>query len=74
MTDGDLLSTGLVARRLGCSLSFLKDAERAGKLPATRRLIGVGREWRAWPVTDLPMIQERVGELVRESRRRDRAA
>ncbi len=74
MTDDDLVSTGFVAHQLGCSLTFLKDAERGGKLPPTRRLVGVGRVWRAWPASDLPLIEERVGHLMRGNGRRRSAA
>ena len=70
MTDIDLVSTGFVAARVGCSRSFLKDAEQESKLPPTRRLIGVGREWRAWPLSDLPQIEERVTDLLRGNGRR----
>ncbi|MDP9364403.1 MAG: hypothetical protein M3Q10_09310 [Chloroflexota bacterium] len=65
MTDDTLVSTGYVARHLGCSVTALKNWERDGTLPSTRRLIGARREWRVWPVSDLPMIEERVGHLVR---------
>ena len=70
MTDTDLVSTGFVAARVGCSPSFLKDAEREGKLPPTRRLIGVGREWRAWPASALPDLERQVSELLRGNGRR----
>ena len=74
MTDSDLVSTGFVAAHVGCSPSFLKDAEREGKLPPTQRLIGVGREWRAWPASALPELERQVSELLRGTgRRKDRA-
>ncbi len=61
--ETDLVSTGHLARRFGCSMSAVKKWEREGRLvPATRVL---GSDRRVWRVSDLATLEEQVGQLLR---------
>ncbi len=76
MGDGgtDLISTGLAAHTIGCPVSTLKSLERDGRvLPATR-VLGLGRDWRAWRRADLPELEQQVASLLRGNGRRRSAA
>ncbi len=66
--DGDLVSTGYVARLTGLPLSTLKHWDRSGKVIPSLRLAGSNR--RAWRVSDLPQLQEQVSEMLAAGRQR----
>ena len=74
MSDtGTLISTGYVARRLGCSLTAIKDWEREGRIQPAIRILGSDR--RVWPISDLPQLEEQVASLLqRGNGRRGSAA
>ncbi len=67
-----LISSGGLAARLEVSLASVKAWEAAGKIAPALRIEGSGR--RAWRVSDLPLIERQVSELLGDRRRRDRAA
>ncbi len=54
----ELLSTGGLAARLGCSVSALKKWEKARLIPPATRLEGSDR--RVWHTDDLVTIRERL--------------
>ncbi|MDP9470072.1 MAG: hypothetical protein M3Q71_05305 [Chloroflexota bacterium] len=69
----ELISTGGLAQRLGCSISLLKKLDRTGRIAAPAlRIERSGR--RVWRVDDLPAIERQVSELLGDRRRKDRAA
>ena len=65
---GTLISTGYLARRLGCSLTSIKAWERDGRIQPAIRILGSDR--RVWPIGDLPRLEEQVDSLLRVSGRR----
>ncbi|MDP9470209.1 MAG: hypothetical protein M3Q71_06010 [Chloroflexota bacterium] len=67
-----LISSGGLAAHLGVSLSSIKAWEAAGRIAPALRISGSGR--RAWRVTDLPVLERQVSELLGDRRRKDRAA
>ncbi len=67
-----LISSGGLATHLGVSLASVKSWEATGKIAPALRIEGSGR--RAWRVSDLPLIERQVSELLGDRRRRDRAA
>ncbi|MDP9473773.1 MAG: hypothetical protein M3Q71_24450 [Chloroflexota bacterium] len=68
----ELISSGGLVSRFGVSLSTIKSWEAAGKIAPAIRVAGSGR--RAWRVSDLPLIERQVSELLGDRRRKDRAA
>lgn len=69
LSPPELLSTGGLAARLGCSISGLKKWERLGVIPPAARVEGSDR--RVWRVDDLAAIRERL-EQRQAARQRDR--
>ncbi len=67
-----LISSGGLATHLGVSLASVKSWEATGKIAPALRIEGSGR--RAWRVSDLPLIERQVSELLGDRRRKDRAA
>ncbi|MDP9354397.1 MAG: hypothetical protein M3R02_03800 [Chloroflexota bacterium] len=71
MTDAtaELISTGGLAQRLGCSISLLKKLDATGQIAAPAlRIEGSGR--RVWRADDLPALERQVDELLRGNGRR----
>lgn len=69
----ELIGTGHLARRLGCSPSAIKKWERQGRLVPAIRVLGSDR--RVWRADDLATLEGQVERLMRDSgRRTDRAA
>ena len=56
-----LVSTGGVARRLGVSLSTVRNYERAGIIPESMTLEGSGRK--AWRESDLADVPRRPTQI-----------
>ncbi len=67
-----LISSGGLAARLGVSLASVKSWEAMGKIAPALRIEGSGR--RAWRVSDLPLIERQVSDLLGDRRRKVSAA